>query len=1074
MFGAAVLNARANRLANRLIARGIGPEDVVGVAFPRSLSMIEALLGVLKAGAAYLPIDPAYPRSRVSLMLADARPAVIVTTRDVAATLPAAAETILCLDDDPPVPLLPQAAARVRPLHALHPAYLTYTSGSTGAPKGVVLTHAGLANLAVAQIERFAVTSASRVLHYSAVGFDGAVSEWVTTLPCGACLVLPRDEARIGDGLAGVLTREAITHVTLLPTVLATLGEARPPLETLVVAAETCSAEAVARWSPHVRMINAYGPTEVTVCATMTGPLRGASAPDIGTPMWNMRVYVLDANLEPSPIGVNGELYVAGMGLGRAYVNRPARTGERFVADPYGPAGTRMYRTGDRVRWRPDGTLEFLGRVDHQVKIRGFRIEFAEIEAALAACPGVAHAVAAVREDGAGERRLVGYVVAENGVSLDPSLVRKRLSDELPAYLLPSAIVVLEALPLTPHGKVDRQALPAPAVLSEDVPARPYPVEELLCDLHAEVLGVDRVGLDDRFFDLGGHSLLAMRLVNRIGQALATKVSLRDFFEATTVAELARHIERASPYARAALEPQPRPVPLPTSYAQRRLWLLDRLAGASTEYNTAQALTIRGDLNVDALERAFTALVERHETLRTRFADVGGEPVQIVDAPAPISISVEDLSGFDRGAADERARAAVSTAITTPFDLAAAPPLRVRLLRTGEQEHVLVWVLHHIASDGWSLAIVYRELAALYQSCVTGNELALPALRVQYADFTLWQRASFEQAGVTEGVTYWRSQLAGIPARLELPADRPRPAVPTFDAGINRMILDADRTAALKRFTRTHGATPYMTLLTALAVLLWRYSGQRDFVVGTPVANRPDPQLEGLIGCFVNMLPMRMRVQRGMSLRDLLAEARRTALEAYQHQDVPFEQIVGELAPERSLNAAPIVQVVFAMQNAAAEAPRLSGLSIEPFGGGPARVRFELEVQAWEHRDRIGLTWVYSRDLLDEPRVERMMRHYAAVLDALVAAPAQTVEEVTLLGEAEQSELLVTWNETAQSVPATTVTALFEAQAARTPDAVALVDIAASEAPSIAGASIAGASIRRVRLARPVTSPTRR
>ena len=1042
----AELNCRANQLAHALIKEGIGPEDVVALAVPRSVEMIISLLGVLKAGAAYLPLDPEYPAERLAFLLSDAEPSCVVTTNTVADTFSEKYPRIV-LDDSKTVERLSRNLTsnigyrdRKKPLQPHSPAYVIYTSGSTGRPKGVVVTHAGIPALANVMVERLGSTSGSRVLQFARLSFDASLWEVVMALTTGGTLILINEAMRMGTALKDAIIAERVTHATLTPGVLSAIqDEHEVPLENVIVAGEACSREVILRWSRGRRLLNAYGPTEATVCATMTAPLSAGGVPPIGRPIWNAHIYVLDGSLEPVPIGVGGELYIAGAGLARGYLKRPGLTGERFVADPYGCSGTRMYRTGDLARWRPDGNLEFLGRVDQQVKIRGFRIELGEIEAVLREQAGVRDAVVIAREDEPGEKRLLAYVVAEAGQSVDAVTLRQQLMLLLPDYMVPAAVMVLEELPLTPNGKLDRRALPTPEMGSSAQWRAPRtPQEEILCGLFAEVLGVERVGLDDDSFALGGHSLLATRLVSRIRAVLGVELPIRTLFDWPSVGQLSVRLCEVGA-VRAALVRQQRPGRVPLSYAQQRLWFLDRLEGTSTEYNVPEALRLRGQLDRVALERTVNTIVERHESLRTRFVEVDGEPLQVIEPTLGIEVPLEDLSGIEEQQQRERVLAAMRREGEAAFDLARGPVLRIKLLKLGERDHVLLRTMHHIVSDGWSRGVFNREFKTLYEAYREGRENPLPPLGVQYADFALWQRSWLEGGELDKGLAYWKEQLAGIPERLELPADRPRPAVQTFDAEMCHAELSVEHLTALKRLSRESQATLYMTLLAGFGLLLSRYSGQDDIVVGSPIANRQEAQLEDLIGFFVNTLVMRVRVKAGMSFRELLSQVRQTSLQAYQHQDIPFERLVEELSPQRSLNTTPIYQVLFALQNAPWEPQRLKGLEIEELAGGELRVRFDLEVHAFEHDGRVSFSWVYNRDLFERWRVEQMARHYVRVLEAVIEDADRAIGQVELLGAEERKQILEDWNATGQKVPEATLPELFEKQVEETPDAVAVV-----------------------------------
>ena len=714
------LNARANALAHHLIGLGVGPESLVGIALERSMAMVVAILGVLKAGGAYLPLDPDYPQARLAYMLKDAAPALVLSNGALCQRLP---QTIDALSLDMPKiqAALNQSQAhnptdteRTARLLSRHPAYVIYTSGSTGTPKGVVVTHIGVPSLVAAQVESLNLTGDSRILQFASLNFDASLSELIMALSTGAALVLLCQKERSGPALREELIARRTTHATLPPAVLATLeGGNDLSLRGLIVAGEVCSGELIARWSPGRRMINAYGPTETTVCATMTGSLSSSQVPAlIGSPIWNTRVYVLDAWLEPVPIGASGELYVAGAGLARGYLNRAGLTAERFMADPHArEPGRRMYRTGDLARWRAEGTLEFFGRADQQVKIRGIRIEPGEIEAVLTGLPGVGQAAVIAREEApGGGKQLVAYVVAAPaGTGLEEASLRRELLQRLPDYMVPAAFVFLEALPLTPNGKLDRRALPAPERRRKKGYRAPRtPTEEVLCGLFAEVLQLERVGIEDSFFALGGHSLLATRLVSRVRSTLGVELAIRTLFEAPTVAELVRCVHAGQGPLRPPLVVQPRPERLPLSYAQQRLWFLNRLEGPSATYNIPIALRLEGDLDVVALEAALADVVARHESLRTIFLEAeDGTPFQEI---LPAEQARPPL--FIEAVAESELATRLAQGASTAIDLSREIPLRAWLLRLEPQRHVLLLVLHHIAGDGWSLGPLCRDLGA--------------------------------------------------------------------------------------------------------------------------------------------------------------------------------------------------------------------------------------------------------------------------------------------------------------------------------------------------------------------------
>ncbi|MFI0967599.1 non-ribosomal peptide synthase/polyketide synthase [Streptomyces sp. NPDC021080] len=1016
------LDARANRFAHALIARGVGPEQTVAVALPRSVESVVAVLGVLKAGAAYLPVDPAYPAARIAFMLDDARPTVVIDD-------PVAVTGENWPDTDP------GTALDVR-----HPAYVIYTSGSTGRPKGVVVSHSGVSGLVATQVERLGVAPGSRVLQFASPSFDAAFWDLCSAVLTGAALVLAPAEAPL-DALTD--RGLGVTHVTLPPSALTAVESADLTATTLVVAGEACAPELVARWAPGRRMINAYGPTETTVCATMSTPLSpGAGVPPIGRSVAGFRVYVLDERLRIVPPGVTGELYVAGPGLARGYLNRPGLTAGRFVACPFGPAGARMYRTGDVVRRRADGELEYVGRADDQVKVRGFRVELGEVEAALAEHPAVAQAAVLARDD-----RLIGYVAARPDTVVRPAELTAYLRDRLPDYLVPAVFVVLDVLPLTPNGKLDRAALPAPAHdpgSAETGRAPRTPQEQILCELFAEVLGVPRVGVDDDFFDLGGHSLLATRLAARVRSVLGVELGLRALFQAPTVAGLAEVLAGAG-RARPALTAHERPEAVPLSFAQRRLWFLHRMDNTAATYHIPLALRLTGTLDRAALDEALADVVARHESLRTVFPEVDGVPCQLVLDPAEARprarmAEVAEAELFERLA--EFAR--------HPFDLEAEAPLRAGLFVLAPDEHVLLLVMHHIAGDGWSTGPLARDLAEAYAARCEGRTPNRSVLPVQYADYTLWQRdllgdAADPESRFAEQLDYWKRQLSDLPELLQLPADRPRPAVAGWRGDHVGLELSPELHAALTELARKSGASLFMVLQAALAALYTRLGAGTDIPIGSPIAGRTDEALDDLVGFFVNTLVLRTDTSGDPSFAELLGRVRETALSAYAHQDVPFEHLVEALNPSRSLSHHPLFQTILAVQNAPMGRFSLPGLEVSTYAVATGTAKFDLGVSLVEQfapdGSPAGIVGAveYATDLFDRSTVAALAGRWTRLLEAVTADPDRSIGRIELLDADERHRLLEQGNATARAVDAVPVPQAFAAQVAATPDAVALV-----------------------------------
>jgi amino acid adenylation domain-containing protein len=1051
------LDAAANQLARLLVRRGVGPEQQVALALPRSPQLVVATLAVLKAGAAYLPLDTGYPQERLDFMLHDAAPSWLVSTREAAAELPDSQVPHLLLDDPvvleelaalPETVLSPQE--RLCPLRPTHPAYVIYTSGSTGTPKGVVVSHAGLPNLAMAQIERFAVEPESRVLQFASPSFDAAVSETYLALLSGAALVLaPQERLLPGEPLIATCAEYAITHLTLPPSSLAVLEpDSLPSVHTLTVAGEACSAALAETWAPGRRMINAYGPTEASVCVSMTSPVQPAQgAPTIGTPLVNTQLYVLDGSLQPVPAGAVGELYVSGAGLARGYLDRPGLTAQRFVADPFGAPGQRMYRTGDLVRWRADGQLEYLGRDDDQVKIRGFRIEPQEVESALAAHPGVAQAAALVREDRAGERRLVGYVVAAGNEGQKPdqlaASVRDFAGERLPQYMVPAAVMVLPELPVTANGKLDRRALPDPEPVTGTSRAARTPNEQALCELYAQVLGVSEVGAEDNFFDLGGHSLMATRLLSRIRAVLGVELQLRTIFHAPTPAALAGALHKTES-ARPPLVPRTKPAQLPLSHAQSRLWFLHRLEGPSATYNIPLAARISGTLDSEALRAALSDVVDRHEALRTVITEVNGEPCQQIKTDVVPDLTVRLIG-------EAELQDAVTAAAVQPFDLAGEIPLRAQLFALSPTEHVLVLVVHHIAADGWSMGPLWRDISTAYSARRDGHAPGWRPLPVQYVDYTLWQRELLGDPADpasrwSKQVAYWKEILADLPERIELPSDRRAGREATYRGDVVPFDWDAELHRRLGDMARDCGVSEFMIVQAALAALLSRLGAGSDIPVGIGIAGRLDEASEDLVGFFVNTLVLRVDTSGQPTFRELLRRVRESSLEAYANQDLPFESLVDILNPARTLaHQLPLFQVTLAWQNVPQGTLTLPGLqvTVEPVHTGTAKVdlSFHLTEQHTVDRAPAGIEGFveYSTDLFDGPTVDALLARLRLLLEAAMADADDPVHTMDLLSTAERRQVTAAAAGPVRQVPQGLLPQLFEAQVARTPQGEAVV-----------------------------------
>ncbi len=1080
------LEDRAARLAGYLRRLGVGPESVVGLAVERSPEMLVGMLGVLKAGGAYLPLDPNYPRERMALMLEDSGARVLLTQERLGDRLPATAARVVRLDADWPEVAAGEPLAGDGPALPASPVYVIYTSGSTGRPKGVLVPHSALVSYVRGAVAEYGIGPADRVLQFASVSFDTSAEEVYPCLIAGGTLVL-RDDAMIGsiDAFARALERLRITAVDL-PTAywheLAAEADAQgiaipAALRLVIIGGEEALAGRLAAWrrraGERVRLVNTYGPTEATIVATkldLAAPA-AAAAPArvaIGRAVPGVRTYLLDRRLELMPAGADGELYIGGAGLARGYLGRPDLTADRFVPDPFAPEdgaapGERLYRTGDLARLLPDGNLEFRGRADHQVKVRGFRVELGEIEAALRRVAGVRDAVVALHGEGTGKRLAAWVVPAEAGAGPAAGELRAALKESLPEYMVPAAFVLLEALPLTTSGKVDRRALPAPDTarpeVDADYAAPRNPIQEVLAGIWSELLGVERVGVDDDFFQLGGHSLLVAKLAARVRQAFQVEISLVEVFKKPTVAELAGVIERAEKGASGAELPElppirraPRDRPIPLSFPQERVWFLNRLtAGGNIAYNFQFTLWLWGRLDVDAFQRTMEEIVRRHEVLRTSFPEVDGRPVQVIHASMPVHMPLIDLRALPEARREEESERLVFESTQTPFDVARIPLLRWRLVQLEDELHELIQVEQHFVHDGWSFGVLLREMKAIYAAFVAGLPSPLPELPIQYADFAAWQREWMEGPVMEKILAYWRGKLSSSPTVLELPTDRPRPLRQSFKGDITIRPVPAQLYDALRGFGRANGFTLYMTMLSGFFTLLSRYTGQEDILLGTNNANRRARETESLIGMIVNSLVIRGDLRGNPAFRELLGRVRETSLENYAYQDTPFERLVQDLRPERQLGRNPLFQVMFNFHDAAVPDLDFAGLKGMFLVRGNRSAKMDMNViMVPRAEQRVGLTaseadhravfhWEYNSDLFDFTTILRMIDHYQTLLAGAVENPALRLSELPLLTLAERRQTLVDWNDTAAPTPdAAGFHELFEAQARRAPEAVAV------------------------------------
>ncbi|MFH9352447.1 amino acid adenylation domain-containing protein [Kitasatospora sp. NPDC017646] len=1033
------LNARANGLARRLVETGVTTETPVAVLLERSPALVITLLAVLKAGGSYVPLDDAQPEERLRAVLADAGATIAVTDRDHPAL---AGLTTLAVGDE-------TAADNLElPLDSAQLAYVMHTSGSTGRPKGIGVTHRSVVDLALGGT--FAGGGHAVVPVHAPTAFDASTYElWAPLLSGGRLVIAPAGRLGVAE-LATTISRGGVTAAWMTVGLFNVLAAEAPQtfagLREVWTGGDIASPAAMRRVlesCPGLKLVNVYGPTETTTFAThhsMADPAEVPGVVPIGRPLANTRAYVLDAGLRPVPVGVPGELYLAGNGLARGYVGRPSLTAERFVACPYGEPGARMYRTGDLVRWTTTGELEFLGRTDDQVKIRGFRIELAEVESAFAAHPAVRQVFATVRQDQPGDKRLVVYATGDAA----PEELRAFATDRLPGYMLPAAVVVLDTLPVTPNGKVDRRALPAPEYTgaSEGRAARTG-TERELCRLFGDVLGLAAVSIDDNFFDLGGHSLLATKLVSRIRTALGAELPIRTLFDHPTVAALAAALPGSGP-ARPALRPADRPALVPLSPAQQRLWFIEQFEGPSALYNTPVAVRLTGVVDTAALAEALRDVVTRHEVLRTLVRTTDGQPHQLVTEAPRRALRAVPV------ATEDELRTALAAAGGRVFDLATELPVRCTLFSLPHDEHVLLVLMHHIASDGWSVAPLFRDLAAAYRARSTGTTPSWRPLPVQYADYALWQRellGTQEQptALLTEQLAYWQQALADAPEELALPYDRPRPAKPSHRGGLSEAVIDAELHSLLSELATAQNASLFMVLQAAVATLYTRLGAGTDLPLGTPVAGRTDEALDDLVGFFVNTLLLRTDTSGNPGFRELLDRVRRTDLDAFDHQDIPFERLVEQLNPTRTPARHPLFQTLVALESRV-EVPAAFGeltCAEHPFELDVAK--FDLSFRFTEQGPQAGLTVAieYAADLFDAATATALAERLLRVLRAVATDPDAPIGGIDVLAPAEREQLLTGWNDTAVPVPDATLPELFEARAAAAPDAVAVVSGAA-------------------------------
>ncbi len=1022
------LDRKTNQLARHLQSSGVRPETAVGICVERSTEMMIGLLGILKAGGSYVPLDPAYPKDRLAFILKDAKVQVLLTQERLIDALPEHGAQVICLDSSWKMIAEESEAMPVNDVTPENLAYVIYTSGSTGRPKGVCVEHRQLVNYVKSIIERLALPAGGSFATGAAFAADLGNTAIFPSLVLGGRLhVISQERVSEAGALADYMRRHPIDCLKIVPSHLSALlahpdAEQILPRLRLILGGEASAWHLIKRiraLAPDCLIFNHYGPTEATV-GVLTYRFdedqkdeRSATLP-LGRPIANTQIYLLDSRLQPVSSWLPGEVYIGGDNLARGYLDRPELTAEKFIPNCFGDEpGSRLYRTGDLARHLSDGSIEFLGRKDQQVKIRGFRIEPGEIEAALADHPVVQQAVVLVRESKTGDKYLVAYVTAAPESRVIANELRNWLGNRLPYYMVPSAFLKLDSIPLTPNGKIDHRAFPAPDETNTGsdqsiVPLRTA-VEDVVEGIWLSVLNLERVGVHERFFELGGHSLLATQVIARVRAIFQVEISLRNFFEQPTVAGLAAEIEKAMREARGILAPPIVPVArdrnLPLSYAQQRLWFLDQMESGNVFYNIPMAIRIVGTLDMLALEKSFNEIIRRHEALRTRFETVEGRPVQVIMAASPLKLEVNDLRSLPEQERQQEVMREARQEAGTGFDLSRGPMLRVRMVRVGEQEYVLVVVMHHIISDGWSMGVMIREVAGLYEAYREGRESPLAELEIQYADYAVWQREWLRGEELERQVEYWKKQMEGAPSLLELPTDRPRPEVQSYRGSHEKLRLTGEMSERLRELSRREGVTLFMTLLAAFQVLLSRYSGQQDILISTGIANRTRAETESLIGFFVNTLVLRSDLSGNPSFRELLKQVREVTLGAYAHQDMPFELLVEALQPERNASYTPIFQVMMVLQNATPREVRMPTLELMPLEREQTTAKFDLTLFVEEQGQEMACWMEYNTDLFNQSTIRQMLESYEQLLEEVIKQPDAELEAIPMISAQEREQL---------------------------------------------------------------------
>ncbi|MGD9899867.1 MAG: amino acid adenylation domain-containing protein [Calditrichaceae bacterium] len=1045
------LNQKANQAARFLTKKGVSAETLVGICMDKSPRMIIAILGILKAGGAYVPIDPGYPAERINYMIKDSGLTILITDQTPFPGTDINNLSIIDLEKDIAKIPVDNPESTLLPFNL---AYIIYTSGSTGQPKGVLLQHQGLCNFVQAMRNRLSIDENSNILQFSSLSFDASVAEIFIALLSGATLFLAKKEVFLSpETLDEFAEKHKITFATLPPSLLSSVpSDKLRTLRTLVSVGDSCSWDLAKRWYTGHSFINGYGPTEVTVGSALfdVNDLDADSKTvPIGKPLDNTILYILDQSMNPAPIGSTGEIFLGGPGIARGYQNRADLTAAKFLPDPFdGNPGGRLYRTGDLGRFLSDGNIEFMGRVDFQVKLRGFRVELEEIESALKQIESVNDAAVVIRDDIEGNKRIAAYIVPENPDKFSVSELREKLKTWLAEFMIPSVFVQMDKFPLNSSGKIDRKVLPDPEksdfIESGSYVAPANQNEEILAGIFADILGLEKVGRTNSFFELGGHSLMATQAVSRIRDAFKTEIPLRTLFEYPVISDLAEKITgislKSGTNSAPPLVPTERTAGIPLSFAQQRLWFLDQLEPGNIFYNIPSTLILKGTLDLAALEKSVQTIISRHESLRTIFKTIDGKPEQIILPKNDFKLKMVDLSSINEPGKSKQAGDLATKEAKKPFDLTSGPLFGMLIIKLSDESHLAVFTLHHIIADGWSVSLLIDEIAACYEAYTSGREPSLSDLPVQYADFATWQQTWLKDDVLEQQITYWKKKLSGSPPLLELPVDRPRPAVQTFNGATETIEISPDLTKQLIELSRRENCTLFMTLLAAFQTLLHRYSRQNTILVGSPIANRTRPEIERLIGFFVNTLVFRADFDDNPDFPELMRQIRETALGAYSHQDLPFEKLVEELHPSRDMSHSPLFQVAFVMQNLPASSIELSDLIITPYETETITSKYDITLTMIEGEDGLLGIMEYNTDLFNAETIKNMLDHFKTLLSGISMDPSQPVGLLPLLTGKKMLQITEKWNQTKSDFP-TDICAheWFESNAEKHPDAPAVI-----------------------------------